>query len=176
MAGIAISIEFDKKLSALFEKAGARSVYAVSKALDEIGNKTRTQVVRATARQAGVKVGRVRSVIKTKQAMGAGRGEYVIIARDVALSRKEFAPKKTPKGVSVTTARGRITLAHSFMGPGGHVFVRRGESRFPIRKLYATAIPSEIVKDEAERTFYRNVDNLFGAAVEKWLTRALETK
>jgi hypothetical protein len=177
VAGIGISITFDNKLSALFDKAGAKSFLAVGRALDEIGNKTRTQVIKATAAQTGVKQGRVRQVIKTKQALGAGAGEYKIIARDVMLSRKEFAPKRTPKGVSVTTAkRGRIVLAHSWFGPGAHVFVREGRSRLPVKKLFATAIPNEMIKDEAEATFYRNVDKLFGAAVERHLMRALEGK
>ncbi|MGD9656908.1 MAG: hypothetical protein AB7U61_04585 [Methylocystis sp.] len=177
MSGISISIQFDKKLSQLFERAGARSFIAVGRALDEVGGKTRTQVIKATAKQTGVKQARVRQVIKTKRALGAGAGEYKIIARDVMLSRKEFAPRKTPKGVSVTTAkRGRIVLAHSWFGPGSHVFVRQGRARLPVKKLYATAIPNEMVKNEAEATFYRNVDKLFGAAVEKHLLRALEGK
>ena len=93
------------------------------------------------------------------------------------MSRKEFVPKQTPRGVSVTTAkRGRIVLAHSWFGPGAHVFVREGRSRLPVKKLFATAIPNEIVKGEAEATFYRNVNNLFGAAVERHLLRALEGK
>ena len=71
MSGIAISLTFDKRLSQLFEKAGAKSFLAVGRALDEIGGKTRTQVIRATAKQTGVKVGRVRQVIRTKQALGA---------------------------------------------------------------------------------------------------------
>ena len=53
--GVSLKISFDKDLSKLFEKAKLKSVYAVAKAIDEVGNKTKTQVIRAVAKQAGVK-------------------------------------------------------------------------------------------------------------------------
>jgi hypothetical protein len=171
---VVVKVGFDKDISKLFEKAGLKSPYAVAKAIDEVGNKTKTQVTRVVAKQAGVKYGKAKGVIASRQAMGAGNGEYQIIARDVFLSRKEFAPKQAAKGISVTTAkRGRIVLKGSFIGPGGHVYARVGKGRLPIKKLWATAIPNEMIKAEAEATFYRVSQEMLGPAVEKWLLRQI---
>ncbi|QGM97797.1 hypothetical protein [Methylocystis parvus] len=174
-----MSMKFDRRLSDLFEQAAAQAPYALRKALDEVGNKTRTQVIKATAKQAGVKQARVRNVIATKQAMGAGAGQYVMTARDVTLSLKEFSPRQTKRGVTAAPWGRRQVFPHTFIGPNGHVFARRLEGnkragRVPIYKLYGPAIPSEMVKDEAEKAFYSNVEKLFPAAIEKWLLRQLK--
>ena len=170
---VAIKVNFDRQLSPLFAQAGLKSVYAVAKAIDEVGNKTRTQVIRSVAKQAGVPYGKAKGVINSRQAMGAGDGQYEIIARDVTLSLKEFSPRKTAKGVSAAPWGKRRLFAHTFLGPGGHVFVRKGKSRLPIHKLFGPNIPKEMVKDETEATFYRVSGELLGAAVEKWLVKQL---
>jgi hypothetical protein len=176
---IGLNVRFDHKLSELFAQMGEkRTVYALSKAVDEVGAKTRTQVIRAVAKQAGVKYGRAKSVISSKQAMGAGAGDYEIIARDVTLSLKEFAPRQTAAGVSAAPWGKRRVFAHTFIGPNGHIFVRAMQGnkrvpRLPIHKLWGPAIPKEMVKGETERVFYDSVDALFPAAVEKWLQRQM---
>ena len=158
-------------LHSAFANAGLKSVYAIAKAIDEVGKKTTTQVARATAYQAGVGYGRVKAAITTKQAMGSGSGTYSIIARDVTLSLKEFGPRQTKKGVSAAPWRKRRVFPHTFFGPGGHVFVRVGKSRLPIHKLFGPAIPKEMVKDQAEQTFYAYTAQALPAAMEKWLLR-----
>jgi hypothetical protein len=170
---VAVKVEFSKDLSPLFAQAGLKSVYAVAKAIDEVGNKTKTVVIRQTAAQAGVKYGKAKGVINARQAMGAGGGQYEIIARDVTLSLKEFGPKRTGKGVSAAPWKKRRVFPHTFFGPGGHVYVREGRSRLPIKKLWGPNIPKEMVKDEAEATFYRVSGELLGPAVEKWLLRQI---
>jgi hypothetical protein len=183
---IAVSVKFDTNLSKLFEQAALKAPYAVGRAIDEVGNKTKTQVIRAVAKQVPTKVGRVRHAVSSRLAMGGGQGQYVIIARDVTLSRKEFSPRKTAGGISVMTAtRGRIVLKGSFFGPGEHVYERttkdgktkRGprptHSQLPIKKLWGTSIPKEMVKGEAEATFYRNVEQMLSPAIEKWLLRQI---
>jgi hypothetical protein len=170
---VAVNVKFDKDIGALYERAGLGSVYAMGKALDEVGNKTKTQTMRAVAAQAGVKYGAVKGVVSSRQAMGAGSGQYEIIARGATLSLKEFAPRQTAKGVSAAPWGKRRVFPHTFIGPGGHIFARKGKSRLPIHKLFGPAIPKEMVKDEAERTFYRVSGELLGPAVEKWLLRQL---
>lgn len=171
MPDIAVALKFDHALSDIIKRIGDKSEYAIRKAVDEVGNKTRTQVIRAVAKQAGVKTGRVRSVLHTSQAMGAGAGTFIITARDVTMSMKEFAPRQTPKGVAAKPWNAKRVFPHTFFGPGSHVFVREGKGRLPIKKLWGPAIPKEMVKDEAERTFFANVETLLPAAVEKWLMR-----
>ncbi len=170
---IAVKVAFDKNIAALFDRAGLKSVYAVAKALDEVGGKTKTLVIRATAKQAGIKYGNALGVVKTRQAMGAGQGQFEIVARDVTLSLKEFAPRQTKAGVSAAPWGTRRVFPHTFIGPNGHIFVREGKGRLPIRKLWGPNIPKEMVKDEAEKTFFRESEKLLGPAVEKWLLREI---
>ena len=174
MPDLAVALKFDHALSDIIKRIGDKSEYAVRKAIDEVGNKTKTQVIRAVAQQAGVKVGRARAVIRSTQAMGAGSGVYTIIARDVTMSLKEFGPRQTAKGVSAAPWRKRQVFNHTFTGPGGHVFVREGKARLPIRKLWGPAIPKEMTKDVAEETFFATVDAMLPAAVEKWLMRQVK--
>lgn len=171
---IGLRVEFSPDLAPLFDIAGLKSVYAIAKALDEVGNKTKTIVTRTVAKQAGVKYGRAKSILRARQAMGVGMGSYEIVARDVTMSLKEFEPRRTAKGVSARPWGKRRVFPHTFMGPNGHVFVRRGKSRLPIHKLFGPAIPKEMVKDETERVFYATVAARLGPAVEKWLLRQIK--
>lgn len=168
---VAVRVEFTPHIAPLFERAGLKSVYAVAKAIDEVGNKTKTVVIRSVAKQAGVKYGRAKGVINARQAMGAGMGSYEIVARDVTMSLKEFGPRRTAKGVSAAPWGKRRVFPHTFMGPNGHVFVRKGKARLPIHKLFGPAIPKEMVKDQTEQAFYATVAATLGPAVEKWLLR-----
>ena len=157
---IEVNVHFTKNLSELFDEARLSSIYAVSKAIDEVGNKVKTQVIRSVARQAGVKYGAVRNVIFVKQAMGEGSGKFVMVARDATLSLKEFGPRQTRAGVSAAPWGKRRVFPHTFIGPNGHVFARamnegKRVGRKPIYKLFGPNIPKEMVKDEAEKTFYR---------------------
>ena len=171
--GVAVQIVVDRNLSPLCAQAGLKSIYAVAKAIDEVGNKTKTQVIRSVAKQAGVKYGRAKGVIDSRQAMGAGSGSYSIIARDVTLSLKEFGPRQTKRGVSAAPWGQRWVFPHTFMGPGGHVYVRTGRARLPIHKLFGPNRPKEMVKKETEATFYRVSDQLLGQAIEKWLVKQI---
>ena len=174
MSGISVSFTFSKSLSKLIEQAGLKAPYAIGRAIDEVGNKTKTQVIRTVAKQAGVKQAKVRGIVTVRQAMGSGNGEYTMIARDATLSLKEFSPRQTRRGVTAAPWGKRRAFAHTFAGPNAHIFVREGKSRLPIRKLWGPNIPKEIVKDEAEKVFYSTVDKLFPVAVEKWLMRQIK--
>lgn len=170
---IAVKVDFTKDLAALFRQAGMATPYAVAKALDEVGNKTKTQVTRAVAKQAGVKYRKAKSVLSSKQAMGTGMGAYEIIARDVTLSLKEFSPKQRAKGVVAAPWGRRLLFKHAFIGPNGHVYVRLTKARLPIKKLWGPNIPKEMVKDESAATFFRVSSELLGPAIEKWLLRKI---
>jgi len=178
-----LGVTFNMKgsLAELFKDMGAQSLYAIGKAIDEVGGKTKTQVVRAVAKQAGVKYGRALGVISSNSALGAGKGEYRIIARDVTLSLKEFDPRRTSKGVSAAPWGKRRVFPRTFIGPNGHVFVRQMQGghrarRLPIHKLFGPAIPKEMVQGETEKAFYDTAEKLLPAAVEKWLTRQMDKK
>lgn len=183
-ATIAIKINFTPELSELFIGAEERSLKNVARIIDKAGNKTKTAVKRAVAVQAGVKVGKVGGVISSRTTLGHGgaivRGEYEIVCRDVTLSLKEFSPRSDKHGIIANPWGRRQYFRHAFFGPGGHVFMRmtkntrRGprptHSQLPIRKLWGPAIPKEMVKGEAEQTFYRvSSEQLLGLAGDQLL-------
>ncbi|MDB5596237.1 MAG: hypothetical protein JWM36_3198 [Hyphomicrobiales bacterium] len=171
MAEITCTWNGIKELEALLDKAGLAAPYAIAKALDEVGNKARTQVIRATAKQAGVPYGAVKQVIITRQAMGNGMGSYVIIARDVTLSLRQFGAVQRGAGVSAAPWGVRRIFKHTFLGLNGQVFVRRGKSRLPIKKLWGPNIPKEMVKETAEKVFYQITMDLLPFTLEKWLLK-----
>jgi hypothetical protein len=191
MAALDFTIKWSNDLAKLIEEAGLKAPYAIAKALDEVGGKTATMVIRSTAAQAGVPYARAKEVISTRQAMGGGAGEYVITARDVTLSLKQFGARPGTAGVSAAPWHRRLTFDHTFIGPGGHVFVRkiqkdgakadgvragflnvgRRYGRLPVHKLFGPSIPKEMTKDRAEQTFYAVTQQLLPYTLEKWLLK-----
>jgi hypothetical protein len=184
---VAIKIGFTKELSCVFAGAEGKSLKAIARATDSVGNKTKTVVKRVTAQQAGVKIGKVDGVLSSRTTMGQGgavvRGQYEIICRDVTLSLKEFSPRSDGHGISAKPWGKKRYFPHAFFGPGGHVFERKQQgtshrgprpkhSQLPIHKLWGPAIPKEMVKDNAEQAFYRTAAELLGPAIEAQLTRA----
>jgi hypothetical protein len=186
---IAFKMKFTKELSCGFKDAEKKAAKNIARMIDSVGNKTKTAVKRATAKQAGVKYGSLGETITSRTILGHGgaiaRGEYEIIARGVTLSLKEFTPRAEAGGISAAPWGRRRSFLHAFFGPGGHVFVRahpsqgtrRGprpvHSQLPIRKLWGPAIPKEMVKDEAEQVFYRTVEKLFAVAIEAQIAKAV---
>ena len=175
MAEIDVKVAFTdiSRIEGLIREAGLKAPYAIAKALDAVGNKTKTQLKRAVAKQAGVKAGRVEAALSVRQAMGSGQGTFTIVARDVTLSLKEFGARQTRAGVSAAPWNKRRVFPHTFIGPNGHVFVREGKARLPIKKLWGPNIPKEMVKDQSEQTFYAYTAQALPAELEKWLFRAL---
>ena len=175
MGEIDVKVAFQDltRLEDLIKNAGLKAPYAIAKAIDAVGNKTMTQVKRSVAAQAGVPVGKAGAVLSKRQAMGAGGGSFSIVARDVTLSLKEFGPRKTAKGISAAPWHKRRVFPHTFFGPGGHVFVREGKGRLPIKKLFGPNIPKEMVKDQTEQLFYAYTASALPAELEKWLFKAL---
>ena len=184
---IAVKIKFSKELSCLFQNYELKAFKTIARAINQVGNKTKTVVKRATAQQAGVKIGKVGAVMSSHTTMGQGgavvRGQYEIICRDVTLSLKEFSPRADAHGVSAKPWGKRRYFPHAFFGPGGHVFKRETQgtshrgprpkhSQLPIHKLWGPAIPKEMVKDNAEQAFYRTASELLGPAIERQLARA----
>ena len=175
MAEIDVKVAFTDltRLEGMIGEAGLKAPYAIARAIDAVGNRTMTQVKRSVAKQAGVPVGRAGAALSKRQAMGTGQGSFTIVARDVTLSLKEFGARPTRAGVSAAPWNKRRVFPHTFIGPGGHVFVREGKSRLPIKKLWGPNIPKEMVKDETERRFYAYTAQALPAELEKWLFKAL---
>jgi hypothetical protein len=167
-------------LEKALQSLGGKAPYALARATDEVGNKTFTLMKRAVAAQTGAPYGRVSSVMSKQLAMGAGKGTFIIIARDVTMSLKEFNPVQTKRGIKAGAWGVRKLYAHTFFGPGGHVYKNthkwNKESRRynAIQKEWGPNIPKEMVKDQAEATFYAYTAVALPAAIEKWVFRLLD--
>lgn len=121
----------------------------LQRAVNHTGDKARTQVVRALAKQSGLPVGVIKKAVRTGRAWGAGVGTdtfvpgrgslvYVMSSKGGDISLKYFKPRETMAGVTAAPFGKRQLFAGSFMKGGqfpkrkgaktlnGHVFERTG--------------------------------------------------
>jgi hypothetical protein len=147
------------RMAAVFERAGVNVKPALRRAINHTGDKARTHMGRALAKQTGLKYGQVRQALRTIPANVATL-VYRIIAKGGYLSLKEFGARQTRKGVSAAPWGKRRVFPHTFIiaSLGGHVFERKGAARYPIRKLWGPAIPAEMVKDQSRAAFEQTVE------------------
>lgn len=84
-----------------------------------------------------------------------GQPVYRIIAKSGAMSLKEFDAKQTAEGVVASPWGRRRVFRHAFIlrKLGGHVFIRKGKARLPIKKLYGPVLANEMVRDKSLQEF-----------------------
>ena len=142
----------------VLRQLGNQAPHAIRRAVNRTGDKALTQVTRALAKQTGVKYGVVKRAL-TVQRANFGRATYRISSRGGYISLKEFNARQTKNGVSAMVWGKRRVFPHSFISEklGGHVFVRMGRARNPIRKMWGPALPAELVKDETAAAFLATV-------------------
>lgn len=153
------------RMEAALEKlASPRRVSAVRRALNHTGDKVFTAVKRAVAKQVGV----TQKVVVAKGGLRKSRASttnltYTIYSSGRHLSLKEFNARQIGAGTKASPWGKRRLFKSAFMGPrpgvvsgklGGHVFVREGSRRMPIKKLFGPSIPNEIVKEESAAAFH----------------------
>lgn len=148
-----------KQLSAV----GNQAPHAIRRAINHVGDKVRTQVVRTLAKQAGVKYGDARRAIRVQRA-NYSRFEYRIATSGKHLPLSVFGARQTRKGVSAAPWGKRRVFPHSFMVKG-RVFLRMGKGRMPIRQMWGPALPKEIVKAETAAIFLATVATQLPARV-----------
>jgi hypothetical protein len=146
-------------LEGLLRQVGNQAPHAIRRAVNHTGDKAVTQVARTLARQTGVKYGAAKKALFVQRA-NYDRGVYRISAKGGYLSLKEFGARQTKAGVSAMVWGKRRVFPHSFVSQklGGHVFVRMGKDRNPIRKMWGPALPAELVKDETAAMFLSTVE------------------
>lgn len=145
---------------------------AFRRAINHTGSKSKTQVVRALAKQMGVNQALVRKGLAVRRA-NFDKLEYTITASGRELSLKEFGAKQFGYGARAKpwgNSR-RFEGAFIFAGTpgsgqpvaGGHVFKRTdGSASTPIEKLYGPSVPKEMIKDASADAFTRIADDLPG--------------
>ncbi len=140
---------------------------AYRRAVNHTGRKAFTVVKRAVSKQVGLSQARIVALGKLKKFLARGSNlDFVIHSSGQHLSLKEFKPHQTVKGTKASPWGTRRVFEGAFMGPrpgavsaslGGHVFVRAGKARLPIKRLWGPAVPKEIVHDESATTFNNTV-------------------
>lgn len=142
----------------VLRQVGNQAPHAIRRAVNHTGDKALTLITRTLAKQTGVKYRVVKRSLSVQRA-NHDRGTYTIGVRGGYISLKEFDARQTRKGVSAMVWGKRRVFPHSFIVPsrGGHVFLRVGKSRNPIRKMWGPALPAEIVKAETASIFLATV-------------------
>jgi hypothetical protein len=146
-------------MEALLRQVGNHAPHAIRRAVNRTGDKALTLVTRTLAKQTGVKYRVVKRSLSVQRA-NYDRGTYRISSKGGYISLKEFDARQTKNGVSAMVWDKRRVFPHSFIAPtlGGHVFVRMGKGRNPIRKMWGPALPAELVKDETAAIFLSTVE------------------
>jgi Prophage minor tail protein Z (GPZ) len=146
-------------LENVLRQVGNQAPHAIRRAVNHTGDKALTQVSRTLAKQTGVKYRVVKRAL-TVQRANYDRASYKIGAKGGYISLKEFDARQTRKGVSAMVWGKRRVFPHSFISQklGGHVFVRMGKGRNPIRKMWGPALPAELVKAETAAIFLSTVE------------------
>ncbi|MCT8970596.1 phage tail protein [Microbaculum marinisediminis] len=154
--------EIDRLARGVGELAAASRDKATVRAINHVGNKGFTAVRRATARQAGLKVGDAGKAMR-KELASTSAPIYRIIGRGAHLPAFKFGGRQTRRGASAAPWKKRRVFPGTFvarMGTG-HVgiFRRTGSKRLPVRELWGPSIPVEMIRDDAKTTFERLVDS-----------------
>lgn len=165
MIGLHVDVRGVATIQAVFRHAGQAAPKVIALALNHTGDKTKTQVKRALAKQTGAKVGVVDKALSSRKA-NVGSLVYEIRAKGPYMSLKEFSPRQGAAGTVASPWGKRQVFAGAFMGPrpgaiarrlGGHVFTRDGSGRLPIKKLFGPAIPVEMMRDTVPAAFEQTV-------------------
>ncbi len=167
-----VRADFDA-MGARLRAVGNQAPHVIRRAINRVGDKTRTQVVRALARQTGAKYGTIRRAMRYVRA-NYGRLDYRIVARGTFMPLSAFAARQTRAGVSAAPWGKRQLFRGAFIAAslGGGVYVRevkegRRAGRLPIRQLYGPAIPRELLRDAVRETFERAAAAELVPAVER---------
>lgn len=162
--GDEVLARFANSLGMLEEGAANR---AMARALNHEGDKKRTQVLRALARQTGIKYRRIRAAVRTVRA-GPSSLVYRLDFDGIETNLADFGARQTKAGVSAAPWGQRRVFPSTFIVEkfGGRVFKRTGEAsdqarwklmdygvkglgRFPIRGVFGPNMAREVVKGES---------------------------
>ncbi len=144
---------------------GART--ALMRALNHEGDKGRTKVRRALAKQMRLPYGlMVKAVVAKRAWTGAGGSlEYVLRSQGGPISLKYYRGRETKAGAKSRAPGMEGPFNKAFLRGGawprksaqvafgGHVMERVGNSRLPLRKLTGPAIPDEMVQGQSLAAF-----------------------
>jgi Prophage minor tail protein Z (GPZ) len=166
--------------NALGRLSGHEKHLSLQRAVNHTGDKAKTQVIRALAKQTGLANKVIKRSVKVNRAFGASVSSfvpdesslfYVMTTRGGDISLKYFKAREIRAGVTASPFGKRVLFAGSFIkggrfpnrvaakGLNGHVYRRIGEGRGPLELLNSgVIIPAEMLKGETVKTFFDVVD------------------
>ena len=162
MADIQLAIRWDGNGIARITEAvqnltnDAKRATVLRRALNHTGDKVHTRVMRTLAKQIGAPQAVIKRYGKISKIRASGASlSYTIRAKGGPIPLKHFKARQTGKGVSASPWNNlhRYKSAFIVASLGGHVFWRKGHSRFPIERIAGPNVPKELVKDATAEAF-----------------------
>jgi hypothetical protein len=157
------------QLANAFAAAGAQSVVARRRAVNHVGMKAKTQMIRALVRQTGLERGIIVRAMRVASAASSS-ASYVMTTRGGNIRLKYFSPKETRAGVTANPHGKRQLYPGTFMKGGrfpnrksftktlkaGNVYERHGKKRFPVGQATSGVyIPVEMLQGDSMTAFYQ---------------------
>jgi len=177
------SIQIDssdlKRLIRQLERVQAKLPQAISRGVNEGGDKVRTQVQRALQRQTGlVRYGSVTKRVRTARAFPGALSYSIVVSSRPPTKPAEFRTRVTMgKGGGVTIWMWGV--AHKFkrsfqQAIKGGLRMRLDSARLPLRGFDGPNLAKEAVKDETAKAFFDTTAAVLAPIVEKNLARAFK--
>lgn len=154
--------DVEKYLTATEKKVIPR---ATARTLNRLGDSAGKTVRQFVSKESGVSQADLKKRgISARFRATAKKPIYTILVRYQPIPLKDFKPKQIKVGVSARAWGKNKKYKNAFISQklGGHVFVRQGRGRLPIKKLWGS-IPSRIADSrELDHKIARMVRQRFG--------------
>ena len=153
--------ELSRNLTDLAKKQIPR---AANRTLNRVGGAASKAALRDVAEQAGTTQKRVRQGGFWVNLRSRARTlVYTIKVRYGAIPIKAFQPRQTKQGVTAKAWGRRELYKSAFKSDklGGHVFVRKGKGRLPIKKLWGPQPSRLALSDQTQRKIVTVLDERF---------------
>jgi hypothetical protein len=179
MTGLSFTVDAQdmKRIEAAMSAAGREAPNAIRRAINWVGDRSKTRVVAALTEQTGLKRGVILRAVKPTRA-NFGALIYRMRAAGGNVALKYFGAKETTAGVTAAPWGVRSLYAGTFirggqfprrvpLNLGGQVFARAGAGRLPIVKQKSGLfIPRELVRGATAAAFESTVVKLLPGRVE----------
>ena len=173
---------FGNQIGALSERDAHR---ALARAINRVTNTVHGRVIRAVVKQSSIPRNFVRAAV-SKQTVRPGAGgslEGMIFASGDPIPLKHFRARQFSYGVKAKVWGKQRRFDGIFIYAGthrsgqdvanGHVFQRVTAAGLPIQLQTGPAVPTEMVRNEAEEVFRNTVEQMLPERIQHELSRLL---
>lgn len=167
-----------KKLQKLLKGSEKRIKREIATAINATKKKVASQVAKEITKELATSQKVVKEQINAKDKASAQKLQAVItVKKSKRIALREFGARQNKKGVSykISKTKGRKLIPGAFQGPRpgavnvrwrGHVFIRQGKPRLPIRRLsgpspwgvYVKGGRDPIVRKDARAELRKQID------------------